>query len=416
MTRRARWVSPVDVERASSRWVTALGPVELPAGDDDLARVIADILRDGFDAKLTTVPARSSVRWRCAEGGPSIMRYPAVDRHGLDEVWTRFARDSARSGPLVFGVAGDYLLVAANHGYGDGHLAVRLSLAVAQRSVGPAPRQRRLPLLTAAGRFFGRNGRAVSEVLRHKLTGDASTPPTTPTLPTGTRPWFPSPRVVSVSVGADVLDDIRRWRTDTATDASVSAVQLAAVMRELDVAGIARHPEVRILFDCRRYLAGLSDPLEVVGNFVVGVDFPLPETPSPAEVNHQIRTATGAGRPLLSMTVSTAQAAATMLRRPRAVVPATVDTPVRARLTFSDVGPTPFPSSMFTGDVPARLFNSCSEPAEPDGIVVTIFQVGGAVNIAATFHDTVFDPATVREVIGRAARSPIPATAGGTPQ
>lgn len=90
MNRSSRWVSPLDVQRAYSRTVTALGPIVVPP---DLERYdrIQGIVRSGFDLKLSMTPSPSSMRWdRPTEAlGPQLWTYE------LDDLLTQFARDNA---------------------------------------------------------------------------------------------------------------------------------------------------------------------------------------------------------------------------------------------------------------------------------------------------------------------------------
>lgn len=414
MSRRAITVSPVDVGRAWSQMVTAIGPIALP---DDLDNFVADIVNTGFNGRLATIPSTTSLRWRRSDSvAQPVIRYPATDRDGLDEVVTRFARETLGRGPFLAATAGDYLLLSINHGWGDARLAIRLNELFTRGEVEVAPTARKLPLATAVTQFFGKNREMFKQVVKSRLPGAASAAPEIPVVsaePTGQQLWSRSPRMVSASVDVSVIDDIRRRRKTSGSKASVSSFLFAAAMRELQQAGIARHPGVNILFDCRRYLDGVTDPLEVNANFVSAVEFPFPDVPTPEDVHANIRAAADSGRPLLSATMTSAIVGARVARHQAPSVAVAVEVPARARLGYSDPGLVPFPESVWTGDVSQRFFNTLSEPAEPDGLMITFLQAGGGLHVTASFHDNVFDAAAMREAVERVARNPLPEEALG---
>jgi hypothetical protein len=167
------------------------------------------------------------------------------------------------------------------------------------------------------------------------------------------------------------------------------------------------------LFDCRRYLPNIDDPMEVNANFVSGLEFRFPDVPTATDIHQMIRAAADSGRPLLSSLMTSARLAAGIVRRQAPSSAATVAFPARARVGLSDAGTMPLPESVWTGDVSERFFNTLSEPADPDGVVITYLQAGGALHVTASFHDNVFDAADIREAIERVARNPLPEDALG---
>ncbi|MET0701967.1 MAG: hypothetical protein ABWY93_20125, partial [Mycobacterium sp.] len=381
----SRLMSPFDVARAHSRTITAIGPMTLPSGAE-LQQRFHQYTVTGFGKRLTTVPSTKSMRWaRPAQTPvPPLLTYPPVSRSGIDDTLTQFARDTEQylDGTAI-GTAGEYLLMSLNHGWGDGHLTLRMNQVVAAPGVfASTSKERRAPLISAFATFFGRNPAKAWQILAHPRP----TPPSTeaverPTAPA--RPWTPSPRNVSASTPLTVVDDIRRWRKATGTPASVSAVFFAAMIRELHRQEVPVSNRVLTMFDCRRYLRDVSDVIEVGSNFVAGVELVVDGVPAPQDLNRAIRHTADNGRPLLSLTLSAIKSA--MTTSPfGGGVPAdatSAEAAPTARITFSDVGSIPFPESTWTAGVPERFFNCLSEPAEPEGLVVNLFQTGGAVHI-----------------------------------
>ncbi|MET0703494.1 MAG: hypothetical protein ABWY93_27945, partial [Mycobacterium sp.] len=372
----------------------------------------------GFGKRLTTVPSTKSMRWaRPAQTPvPPLLTYPPVGRSGIDDTLTQFARDTEQylDGTAI-GTAGEYLLMSLNHGWGDGHLTLRMNQVVTAPGVFAATRkERRAPLISAFATFFGRNPAKAWHVLAHPWP----TPPSTdaverPTKPA--RPWTPSPRNVSASTPLTVVDDIRRWREETGTRVSISSVFFAATLREMQRQNISVSNQVFTLFDCRRYLRGMTDVIEVGNNFVAGIDLHVGAAPSPADLNQAIRHTADSGRPLLSLALSGLRTAlATCRRGGRTLdVPTSVDGAPMAKISFSDVGSIPFPETLWTSGVSERFFNCLSEPAEPEGMVFNFFQTGGAMHVAVSFHDNVFDAAQLKAVVEAVVANPLPELVSG---
>jgi hypothetical protein len=407
----SRLMSPFDVARAHSRTVTAIGPMTLLSGPE-LQERLHQYTRTGFGKRMTTVPSTKSMRWAqpAQTPVPPLLTYPAVGRSGIDDTLTEFARDTARylHGTAI-GTAGEYLLMSLNHGWGDGHLTLRMNQVMTAPGVFASSRkERRAPLLTALATFFGEHPAAAWQVLKHPRPA----PPSTDSgglTPGDQRPWTPSPRHVSASTPLSVIDDIRRWREETGARVSVSAVFFAATLREMQRQNIAVSNQVFTLFDCRRYLRGMNDVIEVGNNFVAGMDLHVGAVPSPADLNRAIRETADSGRPLLSLTLSGLTTALATGRRGgrKFDVPTSVDSSPVARISFSDVGSIPFPESLWTDGVSERFFNCLSEPAEPDGMVVNFFQAGGAMHISVSFHDNVFDAAQLKAVVDAVTANPL---------
>ncbi|GGQ40430.1 hypothetical protein [Couchioplanes azureus] len=318
---------------------------------------------------------------------------------GLDygRFLTGLVHDERQGWPLAFSVGHDHVAMRMSHAIGDGRaLVVLLSRLLESAATGrPAafpPRPAMPPFAAALGNFFGRSPRrvlAAARAIRHAP----------PAAQVATRPWSPRRVTLYHRIPGELATEVRRWRKTSASGATSAAVDLCLIMRALHLSGVPVSPEVRVLYDVRRYLP-VSYP-ELHGNFSVGLLMTMSAAMPAERISDMIARAGAAGRPLTALGAGLAFGARA-LRSP-------VTAPVRPRadLAFTYLG-RPLPIERLpwrAGSVP--VWSGSVQPAAPQGLTFAVTETGRAVHLSASFHANVLDAGRIEQAMTLMAADPI---------
>jgi hypothetical protein len=395
----------LDMMRADSRIISAMGPIDTGPADEIAAAVHALAVAGGPATRFGLVPTPASRLWRFAPDAllHEVIELPPCTAEDLPAVLSQRARSTLSSHPLSIAVAGQYLIVDLCHGLGDARLVNMLNQVLGERI---APQ--RLPdwsqghpianpLGSAIARFYGAQPQQIRALLANRR-GAADAPVT----PADVVPWRRAPVVVASRSEHGAAGRLRRPER-LSSRISLASILFAALSSEIRSHGIDLDDSVTVIFDCRRYLPKTS---RVYGNFVSGVDLTVADPGDPAQLHTAITGAAACGRPLAALLVSAHKFHRRYRSRHAYTAATSVSRRPRAKLVFSDIGDVFADSPMWSGDPAHRFYNAVNEPADPQAIVFTITHRGTEIDVTASFHANVFSPTIIQSALDAVVREP----------
>ncbi|MEV6597208.1 hypothetical protein AB0M36_10140 [Actinoplanes sp. NPDC051346] len=319
---------------------------------------------------------------------------PSVD---YGRFLTDLVHDERQRWPLAFSVGHDHVALRMSHAIGDGRALVvllsrLLETAVTGEPVPFPPRPAMPPFVSALGNFFGRSPKralAAARAIRHAP----------PVAEVATLPWSPQRVTLYHRIPGELATEIRRWRKTSASGATSAAVDLSLIMRALALSGVPLAPEVRVLYDVRRYLPARYPELH--GNFSVGLLMAMSAAMPAARLSEMIARTGAVGRPL------TALGAGLVFSRHPGASPVTAPARPRAELAFTYLG-RPLPIERLpwrSGSVP--VWSGSVQPAGPQGLTFAVTETGRAVHLSASFHANVLDAERIEHAMTLMTADPI---------
>lgn len=403
--------SSLDMLRSETRVIAVLGPADF-GGIGRVTQRLRSLASLGPAARLGLRATPRSRRWAYRPDliDEDVTEIPAFPRSQLNRALTDLSRTWSAETPFRARLAGDYLLLDISHGLCDAMLPLEiLSYLSDPRPEAPLPQWASQtvtsrPLFPTLVSWVVLHPRKVLDMVYGRIRpgkAGAFVAPTPhgnvgPAAEDSTTPWRRSPTVAVSSSSAGFVDRIRQWRSEVGETTSVTAIMSTAVALSLSRSGIRLAESVTFLFDCRRYLPADS---VVLGNFAAGLDFPSTDPTSRAQLQFALTSAIDKGRPIAAATLSSVK----YRRSGNAwglAAAERVDTDPSAELIFSDLGRVQnLERVSWSSGEADRVFYGLSEPAKPESIVITTQQLGGVMYISASFHDNVFDAATVEAAL-----------------
>lgn len=309
-------------------------------------------------------------------------------------------------------LAGEWFALVIRHAVGDGFISMRLaSTIVSMAQGGPMPEWTELqptarPLTTALMRTFARHPGNVVAVLRGHAAESRGHPAVGPMTD-----WIPAPEVVSARTSTAGRRDLHAWRRDHAPDASMAAVTLSLVRRGLVQAGLDLDPVNSVAMNARRYLPRTA---VVHGNFagrfsLAGIGGPaasLGGADDPVALSVAMDAAMATGRPLATIVASVIGA---RVARGTAVAPVSaVPSDVPTQVGYSFFGrPMGIERLDWAAGPEDRRIVAGVEPGLPNEIGWCVFQVGGGLQLSASFHHSSYDRELVRSALDRICGDPV---------
>ena len=312
-------------------------------------------------------------------------------------------------------LAGEWFALVIRHAVGDGFISMRLSSAIVSMAQGgPLPDWTELqptarPLTTALLRTFARHPGNVAAVLRgHSAPARVAAPEGHGQSASGPMTdWVPAPEVVSARTTTAGRRDLHEWRREHAPDASMAAVTLSLLRRGLVQAGLELDPVNSVAMNARRYLPRAA---VVHGNFagrfsLAGVGGPG-RVDDPIALSAAMDTAGNTGRPLATIVASVigARLARGASKAPVPVVPSHAPTQVGYSFFGRPMGIERLDWAVGPDE---RRIVAGVEPGRPEEIGCCVFQVGGGLQISASFHRSSYDPELIRTALDRICHDPV---------
>ncbi|AVM00665.1 hypothetical protein C6V83_10675 [Gordonia iterans] len=237
----------LDRMHAGTRIAVVTGPIDLPDPDTAGERLAA-FARLGPATRIALLPEPDGRRWvHVPDAMPGAVADAPSDPRDL-------LRSACARTPFQVTLAGDYLLTEHDHGIGEIQLALYAMLVVTGALDSAPGLSRSLSrrddgLVSAAVRVFGSDPRRVRAVL--KILEQLPDPvddgvPDVPATPAGSA----GTRVEAVRLDAATVAGVRRWRDAAGVAASLKTLLLCGVVRALDDAGLALHPDIVVPVDC----------------------------------------------------------------------------------------------------------------------------------------------------------------------
>jgi hypothetical protein len=181
-------------------------------------------------------------------------------------------------------------------------------------------------------------------------------------------------------------------------------LQIAVLLRALDLVGMDIDEDVRVIVDLRRYLGWQY----IDGNFVAGVPMRLHSMMSPGELSASMRATMKSGRPLANQILASTRAGGP------GPMPTSVDESARPRVAFTNMGRSPEIDCLpFDVDLPP-VYAGSVPPEGPLGITFLFGESPGLLSLNATFHDNVVDADLIAAALDLAALDPIALLSGST--
>lgn len=399
-------MSGLDMMRADSRIISALGPVD-PATIDEIATTVHALATcGGPDNRIGLIPTTASTTWRYDPEAflYEVVQLPPCTADDLPAVLTHRSRTACRTAPLSVAVAGRYLIVDMSHGLGDARLITKILQILGER-IAPQhfpgwtrARAAVHPLRTAVARCYGRHPTHAATLLRCRSVGAPNDESPGSAADAELLGWRRAPFLVAARSDEDAAAALRRRRARLPSPVSMASVIFSALAGEIGAHGIDLADSVTVMYDCRRYLSAAS---QVFGNFVSGVELTVRDPADPVALHAAISAAAECGRPLAALALGSHRFGR-LYRRGRAYdAPRAAPRRPRAKLVFSDIGELFADSPMWTGDRQDRFCNALNEPADPEAIVFTTTRRGPDIDITATFHENVFAPTTIQSALDR---------------
>ena len=322
-------------------------------------------------------------------------------------------------------LAGEWFALVMRHAVGDGFISMRLTSAIVSMAQGgPLPDWTELqptarPLTTALVRTFARHPGNVVAVLReraapaHRLTATGNGEPG----PGPMTDWMPAPEVVSARTSTAGRRDLHAWRRDHAPDASMAAVTLSLLRRGLLLAGLELDPINLVAMNARRYLPRTA---VVHGNFagrfsLSGVsgsaagacaDGAADGADDPVALSAAMDAAMATGRPLATIVASVI--GARLARGAAEPSVAAVRTHAPTQVGYSFFGrPMGIERLDWAAGPEEWRIVAGVEPAQPHEIGWCVFQVGGGLQLSASFHHSSYDRDVVRAALDRICADPV---------
>ncbi|OJF12241.1 hypothetical protein [Couchioplanes caeruleus] len=398
-----RPISRLDRPWTSASTATVVGPLHAPTRQA-LVEAIARTAERWPESRLGWSIDESGRRWRrpapahldaVADGMVTDLDAdPSLD---YGRFLTGLVHDKREDRPLAFSVGHDHVALRMSHAIGDGRALVALlsrllETAATGEPVPFPPRPVMPPFVSALGDFFGRSPKrvlAAARAIRHAPSA----------AEVATRPWSPQRVTLYQRIPGELAAEVRRWRKTSASGATSAAVGLSLVMRALDLSGVPISPEVRVLYDVRRYLPAQYPELH--GNFSVGLLMAMSAAMPAARIAELIARAGAVGRPL------TALGAGLMFGRRPPASPVTAPLRPQAELAFTYLG-RPLPIERLpwrAGRVP--VWSGSVQPAGPQGLTFAVTETGRAVHLSASFHAGVLDTGRIGHALTLMAADPI---------
>lgn len=180
--------------------------------------------------------------------------------------------------------AGNFLMYHQNHAIGDAHPILNSISALIQVAAGgdvPAWALQDVtsnPIRVAFANTFGPRRRRLAPLIRQRLATLAR--PARVSIGSPAAPVrdvdlaAPDPGSYVAVLNADSWHQVKHWRREHATEASMASIYLVMARRALRAVGVPVSGETTVLYDCRRHLPSGT---QARGNLVVGFIHQLPD-------------------------------------------------------------------------------------------------------------------------------------------
>lgn len=389
----------LDRMHAGTRIAVVTGPIDLPDPDTAGERLAA-FARLGPATRIALRPEPDGRRWvhvpDAMPGAVAVADAPSDPRDLL--------RSACARTPFQVTLAGDYLLTEHDHGIGEIQLALYAMLVVTGALDSAPGLSRSLSrrddgLVSAAVRVFGSDPRRVRAVL--KILEQLPDPvddgvPDVPATPAGSA----GTSVEAVRLDAATVAGVRRWRDAAGVAASLKTLLLCGVVRALDDAGLALHPDIVVPVDLRRYLRTGVNPL---GNFVAGLRFRHRAGDDPERLQRALSETIESGRPVASAVRS---ASAVALQRYRRTGHEEAAGGTLPRLLFSGINEMAPLRALGWRDPAAGALYGRVDPIGPADLTLGTVGVHGAVTLSVSFHPDRHPAGVISAALQRFAADP----------
>lgn len=336
-------------------------------------RPIADDLRAFCDALVEADPAPVA-----QDLHGHVTRIRQVDLGGL---------------PFRLTLGPDWAGLVINHAIGDGKnilpLLADLTACAGFDNVRGFPVGTRAPLARALTRTYVLSPRTAVAVVRQPRTP-------WPVQVSGGRTTSAQRDAVVVGCrsSVDFLPELRSLRDATAPSASIFAMLIARTFSFARERDMAMYPGFSVTVDARRYLPAKT---QVAGNFSAGNFLGCSAVPTPGEVTETLGTLLRTGRPLLSMLLSARRANVN-------VKTWVIDPDARTLISFSHLGRLALPAMPAAAQSQLE-FATMGRPSGPHGISLNLGEVGGRLNVSASFYPDMLSSDLVRDLTCALTRS-----------
>lgn len=410
--RNSKWVSGVDLMLQNTRYIGYLGGFDVPP-QADIEAALRRVAEAGLHTRVAMEPAGTRRRWRRASSPLTVSRVPAdVAEGGPDRLLEYIRNRPGTRAQVEVHMTDDQLVVDTQHGLGDGRLFVDLVSALVGLAGGEEPRWVTTPDTRGAAfkalvNTFARQPKRLRDVVAQAQSLRAAYRPEPDHELGSAQPWSPSWAVETAHLDAEAEAEVEKWRKTEAPGCGSGAVWLYATRRALAEAGLPMTGRVQVAFDCRRYLRkGMS----ANGNFATGVELPVDVDAPVSVVGARMREVTGSALPIAFMSAASAY----VQLRPQVAPPVTEFVPnAPARVMYSDMGRLA-PCDGFPWRASgSSVFAGLLDPSGPDGVTVLNGVVNRERTLSISFHDNVFDRATMNRAAKLLADEPLRLIAGG---
>ncbi len=303
--------------------------------------------------------------------------------------------------PMLVAAGGRFAGFKLSHAAGDARAgdalfaAILGSVTTGRPAYHPYRRPVTVPLLRAAVHQFARRPARLPAAVR-------ITRPPKPVRPVEAVAWQPRVARHSERSAAGLLPELRRWRDAYAPGVSVGAVLFSAAYAAIAQRLGAPDPHgVVVLLDARRYLPRRA---VVEGNFAWGEHLTPADPADPRAMHAAIGDLVRSRRALTMLALHNARA----LLAPHGTPPAVVPARPRPHLAVTYLGRADaYAALTWLGAEHDRRLLDVVPPAGPQGVTVALEELGGALHVTTTFHDTVFDPDDVAAAMQALTKDPV---------
>lgn len=391
-------------------WVV-IGPVRDDAGSR-AGEVLDRMAALGPRFRVGLQPSPDATRWNFTDK-PSLSATPTFDISGCTTTQEILDRVAGRppAAPISVGQAGEHLCICIDHGIGDSHLLAEIVAALSHTEAPngfvdplPAPTIDK-PVQAAIGHYLKS---APRQVIRQSVSlattawsplrvrADAVARGDEPIA--HVRREAQRYRAVFVKSEPHFADELRAWRDATRTRASVTALIMMSIYRELRDAGIPLAEVCEVLVDLRRFL---PDEAQTLSNFCTVARVHAGDGTCYEDFSAQLRAraeSTGtlvklAGYVAVARALRVVRRAVVGSRKPRSTV----------QLTISDISKMPaVAKAAWTRPADAETAVSLP-PGSSSHLSIAVRVAGnGSVEATATFAAALVHPDTVRNALRRA--------------
>lgn len=391
-----------DVAFAGTRTSVLVGPVD-HGGEAHARAALGKVAARGPSARLGLVPSQTGNKWsfdpdRCAK----VWTIDPLPFAEMLRVFERITADASVGGDTIVVVfCGDYLMMSADHGFGDATACLEVvAIASGADPEGYAVPNIDRPLTSALIKVVSSAPRAALQALREAPTID-------PTGPTEERDYPPADvrDIVTTFVRSEpgMFDIIRRLRKESFPDVSMSAAVSFLIRRGFEEHGVRLTDDLGVLVDLRRFL---PEGRTTLANLPGIAEFSAPASYTLEEYGSAYSTAVSTPAPLIRLAGSLLKK---RIRRAGRSVEASTLYPNRARTVFSDPSLHPTMKRIRWSDrgdgFVCVLIN---DPGVPNQIPITTMWDGhGRLNITASYFSGSYDRAVIDAVLEDVATRPL---------